>query len=121
MPPNRATATRRFSTRVDLPAESRDQVVEMLNDHLADTFDLMSQVKQAHWNVKGKDFYQLPLLFDEIAEELADFVDRLAERATSLGGYATGTVRMAPRTRRCPSIRPRSARRWNTSRPSSSG
>jgi len=90
-----ATATRRFSTQVSLPAERRDQLVEMLNEHLADTFDLMSQAKQAHWNVKGKDFYQLHLLFDEIAEELGGFVDLLAERVTSLGGYATGTVRMA--------------------------
>ncbi len=67
----------------------------MLNQTLADTFDLYSQVKQAHWNVKGKDFYQLHLLFDEIAEEIEPFVDLLAERATLLGGYATGTARMA--------------------------
>jgi starvation-inducible DNA-binding protein len=90
-----ATTTRRFSTQVNLPAEKRERLIEMLNEHLADTFDLMSQTKQAHWNVKGKDFYQLHLLFDEIAEELDGFVDLIAERATSLGGYATGTVRMA--------------------------
>jgi starvation-inducible DNA-binding protein len=90
-----ATTARRFSTQVSLPPEKREQLVEMLNEHLADSFDLMSQTKQAHWNVKGKDFYQLHLLFDEIAEELEGFVDLLAERATSLGGYATGTVRMA--------------------------
>jgi len=90
-----ATTTRRFATQVDLPPEKRERLVEMLNQHLADTFDLMSQTKQAHWNVKGKDFYQLHLLFDEIAEEMAGFVDLIAERATSLGGYATGTVRMA--------------------------
>src|SRR4051812_17138487 len=39
--------------------------------------------------------YQLHLLFDEIAEEIEPFIDLLAERATSLGGYATGTARMA--------------------------
>jgi DNA-binding ferritin-like protein len=88
-------ATHQFSTHIDLPMESRDELITLLNEHLADTFDLMSQTKQAHWNLKGKDFYQLHLLFDEIAGELADFVDLLAERATSLGGYATGTVRMA--------------------------
>jgi len=89
------TKTRQFPTRIDLPAEKREALCEMLNAHLADTFDLMSQTKQAHWNVKGKDFYQLHLLFDEIAGELAEFVDLIAERCTSLGGYATGTVRMA--------------------------
>jgi starvation-inducible DNA-binding protein len=86
---------RTFPSRIDLPSEKREHVVEQLNGHLADTFDLMSQTKQAHWNVKGKDFYQLHLLFDEIAGELAEFVDEIAERVTALGGYATGTVRMA--------------------------
>src|SRR4051812_21594095 len=89
------TRTRQFPTHIDIPAEKRESLVEMLNQHLADTFDLFSQTKQAHWNVKGKDFYQLHLLFDEIAEELSGFVDLIAERATSLGGYATGTVRMS--------------------------
>lgn len=93
---------RSFPTRIDLPAESREPVIEMLNQDLADTFDLMSQTKQAHWNVKGKDFYQLHLLFDEIAGELDGFVDLIAERATALGGYATGTVRMAAEHSRLP-------------------
>ena len=87
--------THRFTTHVDIPADAREGLIELLNSHLADLSDLRSQVKQAHWNVKGKDFYQLHLLFDEIAEEVGEFVDKVAERATSLGGYANGTVRMA--------------------------
>jgi starvation-inducible DNA-binding protein len=67
----------------------------MLNQSLADTFDLFSQLKQAHWNLKGKDFYQLHLLFDEFAAHAEEWVDMIAERVTQLGGYATGTVRMA--------------------------
>src|SRR3954464_10426807 len=89
------TETRHFRTHIDIPADRRERLVEMLNQHLADTLDLMTQTKQAHWNVKGKDFYQLHLLFDEAAGEVAEFVDLIAERATSLGGYATGTARMA--------------------------
>lgn len=82
-------------TRIDLSSKSRVQLVDLLNESLADTFDLYSQVKQAHWNVKGHQFYQLHLLFDEIASELLAFVDELAERVTALGGTALGTVRMA--------------------------
>jgi len=82
-------------TRIDLSAKSRTALVEILNESLADTFDLYSQVKQAHWNVKGHQFYQLHLLFDEIAGEILDFVDQLAERVTSLGGTAMGTARMS--------------------------
>ena len=86
---------RSFTTSVDIPAELRAKVVRILNQHLAESFDLQSQVKQAHWNVKGSDFWQLHKLFDEIAERAAEWVDELAERVTALGGYATGTVRMA--------------------------
>ncbi len=96
------TKVRQFPTHIDIPADKRESLCELLNGHLADTFDLMSQVKQAHWNVKGKDFYQLHLLFDEIAEELEEFVDKIAERCTSLGGYATGTARMAAEHSRLP-------------------
>lgn len=90
-----ATKTRLFSTRVDIPEDKRDQVVEILNGRLAETFDLYTQIKQAHWNIKGKDFYQLHLLFDKIAADIEPFVDQIAERATALGGVALGTVRSA--------------------------
>ncbi len=86
---------RQFPTRIDIPQEKRAVLIEGLNQTLANTSDLYSQVKQAHWNVKGQEFYQLHLLFDEIAEEIEPFVDLLAERVTLLGGYATGTARMA--------------------------
>ena len=86
---------RSFSTSVDIAADRRARVVKVLNQHLADAFDLQSQVKQAHWNVKGSDFWQLHKLFDEVAERAEEWVDELAERVTALGGYATGTVRMA--------------------------
>lgn len=79
----------------DMPEQTRSRVVEFLNDVLASTSDLYSQLKQAHWNVKGKDFYQLHLLFDEIATEVDGYIDEVAERITALGGTALGTVRMA--------------------------
>ena len=91
-----ATKTRTmFETRNDLPAENREKLVALLNARLADTLDLYSQVKQAHWNVKGPDFIQLHELYDMVAETVLPFVDDIAERATALGGLATGTVRMA--------------------------
>jgi starvation-inducible DNA-binding protein len=91
-----ATQTdRTFETRIDIPEDTREQVIELLNARLADTFDLYSQLKQAHWNVKGSDFYQLHLLYDQVAEDVFPFVDEIAERATQLGGLALGTARMA--------------------------
>jgi starvation-inducible DNA-binding protein len=81
-----------YPSKIDIPESTRSQVVELLNQTLAATLDLYSQVKQAHWNVKGMNFYQLHLAFDDVASAVFPFVDTLAERATSLGGNANGTV-----------------------------
>ena len=98
----KSSPVRSFRTSVDIPPGSREKVNKILNQHLADSFDLLSQIKQAHWNVKGSDFWQLHKLFDETAERAAEWVDDLAERVTALGGYATGTVRMAAATSTLP-------------------
>jgi starvation-inducible DNA-binding protein len=91
-----ATQTARtFETRIDISADAREKLVELLNVRLADSFDLYSQLKQAHWNVKGSDFIQLHELYDTVAESVLEFVDTIAERATALGGLALGTARMA--------------------------
>ncbi len=84
-----------YSTRIDIAEEVRIKVIELLNKTLAATLDLKTQTKQAHWNVKGIDFYQLHELFDEMAGELEEYVDMVAERVTALGGTALGTARVA--------------------------
>lgn len=93
--PSTKTATATLPTHIDLPETDREPLIELLNKRLADTADLYSQVKQAHWNVKGPDFFQLHQLFDQLAGEVFPYIDLIAERATALGGVATGTVRMA--------------------------
>jgi starvation-inducible DNA-binding protein len=91
-----ATKTRTdFETRIDIPADSRSELVALLNARLADAADLYTQLKQAHWTVRGSDFAQLHKLYDEAAQAVLPFVDELAERAGTLGGRAQGTVRMA--------------------------
>ena len=89
-----------FPTRHDIAAEKRTKLISLLNQHVADTFDLMSQTKFAHWNVKGSNFIGLHKLFDELAELVEGHVDQLAERVTALGGVATGTARQAAATSR---------------------
>jgi starvation-inducible DNA-binding protein len=48
--------------------------------------------KQAHWNVLGPDFGALHEFFEELAVETRTFTDLVAERATTLGGAAHGTL-----------------------------
>jgi starvation-inducible DNA-binding protein len=79
----------------DLPEKGLLPVIQLLNERLADTTDLYSQIKQADWNVKGLNFFKLHELFDQLADEVLPFIDMIAERATALGGLAMGTVRMA--------------------------
>ena len=82
-------------TKIDLPKDAREKLVEILNARLADALDLKSQAKQAHWNVKGIHFFQLHELFDQVSTEPEAFMDLIAERATTLGGTALGTVRVS--------------------------
>lgn len=83
-----------FKTKNDLPEETRVKVVELLNARLADGKDLQTQAKQAHWNVKGPNFIALHKLFDEVNEDVDNYVDEIAERAVQLGGVAEGTARI---------------------------
>jgi starvation-inducible DNA-binding protein len=83
-----------FKTKNDLSEGTRVKAVELLNARLADCKDLQTQVKQAHWNVKGPNFISLHLLFDKINDDVENYVDEIAERAVQLGGVAEGTARM---------------------------
>ena len=84
-----------FQTKNDLSEQIRAKAIDLLNARLADAIDLQTQTKQAHWNVKGPSFIALHELFDQINEEVEDYVDDIAERAVQLGGVAEGTARMA--------------------------
>jgi starvation-inducible DNA-binding protein len=84
-----------YKTKIDLSEKVRRSVITVLNDRLADAIDLQSQVKQAHWNVKGPNFIALHELFDKISDVLLEQIDDIAERVTSLGGTAEGTVAVA--------------------------
>lgn len=79
-------------TKNDLPADIRVKLCQFMNERLADLIDLQLQTKQAHWNVKGPQFIALHELFDDIAGDLPEHVDTLAERIVALGGTAEGTL-----------------------------
>ena len=94
--PKAATATvRTYPTSVGVPENNRQAIIALLNARLADSTDLRTQVKWAHWNVKGLHFIQLHELFDSVASHLEEQTDTIAERVTTLGGVANGTVREA--------------------------
>jgi starvation-inducible DNA-binding protein len=91
-----------IETKNDQPLRRREEMNALLNQQLADVIDLQGQCKQAHWNVKGPQFYSLHKLFDKVHEAVSEYVDMIAERIVQLGGEARGTVRTAAQSSRLP-------------------
>jgi len=80
-------------TRNTLPLSVRKEAITLLNDTVADLFDIFARIKQAHWNVRGTTFIGLHKLLDEFAARTLTHIDLAAERATALGGIVEGTLR----------------------------
>ena len=91
-----------YKTKNDLSEKVRIQVAGLLQERLADATDLVTQAKQAHWNVKGPDFIALHELFDKVYEHAGEYTDLLAERIVQLGGIAEGTVRVVGKRSQLP-------------------
>jgi len=76
-----------------LAETARTAIATALNALLASGLDLHSQIKVAHWNIKGPGFAALHPLFETFAVGLAVHNDSIAERAVTLGAKALGTAR----------------------------
>ena len=91
-----------YKTPSNLSEAARTDLVRSLNERLVDGLDLHSQIKVAHWNVRGPQFPALHPLFEQFATQLATYNDSIAERAVTLGGLAAGTTRQVAKTSRLP-------------------
>jgi starvation-inducible DNA-binding protein len=87
-----------YKSPSNLPEAARREIADHLNARLSDGLDLHSQIKVAHWNIKGPQFPALHPLFETFAVDLATFNDSIAERAVTLGAKAYGTVRHAAKS-----------------------
>ncbi len=65
-------------------------VVESLRQVIADTYALIGQTHQCHWNVRGPGFFALHEAFEQQYTELFAAVDQIAERVRALGSLAPG-------------------------------
>ena len=62
-------------TRNTLSESVRGQSAEILNLHLSAAIDLQSQLKQAHWNVRGPGFLAVHTLFDSVSKAVDAFAE----------------------------------------------
>ena len=67
-------------------------LVESLNGLLADTFALYLKTKNFHWHVKGPNFRDLHLLFDDHAAEIFALTDLIAERVRKNGAATLTSI-----------------------------
>ena len=91
-----------YPNKNTLPEKTRIQIAGLLQEHLSNSIDLVTQAKQAHWNVKGPDFISLHGLFDKVAEDSEEYIDLIAERIVQLGGIAEGTLKTAANRSKLP-------------------
>jgi starvation-inducible DNA-binding protein len=80
------------TTRISLDSNAKSTAVALLNARLADGIDLALAVKQAHWNLKGREFIAVHEFLDGLRDAVDEYTDTIAERARSLGGTPLGTV-----------------------------
>jgi starvation-inducible DNA-binding protein len=79
---------------IGLDANTRQSIIEMLNDTLSDEVVLATKTRSAHWNVQGAAFFELHTLFGAQYQQLSALADEIAERARMLGGYAYGCLQV---------------------------
>ncbi|MCC6926154.1 DNA starvation/stationary phase protection protein [Novosphingobium sp.] len=67
-------------------------LTESLNALLADLFALYLKTKNFHWHVRGPQFRDLHLLFDEQAAEIFALTDLVAERVRKNGAATLTSI-----------------------------
>lgn len=95
-----------FASASPLAIDARARLLPALNASLADGIDLATQLKLAHWNVKGPHFAALHPLFESLADETSARNDELAERGVALGGLAIGSARQVAEASRLDELEP---------------
>jgi starvation-inducible DNA-binding protein len=80
------------ATKNNLKSNVKTASIELLNARVADCIDLALLTKQAHWNLKGREFIAIHEMLDGFRDEVDEYVDTMAERVTQLGGTALGTL-----------------------------
>ena len=66
--------------------KDRTQLTETLNLLLADFQMYYQNLRGFHWNIQGRDFFELHVKFEELYNDAAVKVDEVAERVLTIGG-----------------------------------
>ncbi|MCF2859716.1 DNA starvation/stationary phase protection protein [Pseudoalteromonas sp. SMS1] len=75
-----------MSNSIGLDAQKSQQVVAALNTLLSSYQIQYMNARSFHWNIKGREFFELHVKFEEIYNQLLLKVDELAERILTIEG-----------------------------------
>lgn len=70
---------------IGLDTAKTQQLAEALNDLLANYQIFYMNVRGYHWNIKGENFFELHVKFEELYNDLLLKMDEVAERVLTLG------------------------------------
>ena len=71
---------------IGLNSAKSDDIVKSLNTLLSSYQIQYMNARGFHWNIKGRNFFELHVKFEEIYNLLLEKVDEIAERILTLGG-----------------------------------
>ncbi len=71
---------------IGIDKEKANALSDKLNYLLADYQLFYQNLRGLHWNIKGKEFFELHLKFEELYDDAVIKVDEIAERILTLGG-----------------------------------
>jgi len=73
------------TTTIGLDPQKSQKLAEKLNILLANYSIFYMNVRGFHWNIKGENFFELHLKFEELYTDLLLKIDEVAERIVTLG------------------------------------
>ncbi len=71
---------------IGIDKEKAGKLTNKLNDLLANYQLFYQNLRGLHWNIKGKEFFELHLKFEELYNDAVIKVDEIAERILTLEG-----------------------------------
>jgi starvation-inducible DNA-binding protein len=72
--------------QIGLETTQVKELMDKLNDLLANYHVFYQNTRGFHWNIRGNKFFELHVKFEELYTDLQTKIDEIAERILTLGG-----------------------------------